>query len=307
MKDSVTIGIDVGGSNIAIALIQAGDYDNAHYTSIPYVYKSSAYELSSYIYEAVLKLALENSVSEEQITKIGLAFPGSIDSKKGVVNYAHNLKLYDADIKGAFNTLAPRTDIGLMNDADAATLAEHELGALKGCDSGVLITLGTGLGGGLILGGRQFFGGLKRGIELGHMIIDKSSKQKCSCGNYGCAEVLCNSAYLKAEGEKHFYTGITAKQVIDLAKSDNKTAYEIFCRYAENLSCVTASIINLLDIERLVLSGGISLSGEFLLEALKRATAEKCFFEMKCEMLLSMLSDKAGVLGAALYSENHSV
>ncbi|NLB61457.1 MAG: ROK family protein [Clostridiales bacterium] len=303
MIDNVVIGIDVGGTNIVIALIKDSDYLNASYKTIPYIVKPNAEELSRYIYDAVSQLADDNGFSHESIKKIGLAFPGSIDSKSGIVNYAHNLKVYDADIVGAFAALCPSANIKLINDADAATIAEQKLGVLKNCKNACLITLGTGIGGGLILGGKLFLGGLGRGVELGHVILDSNSKIQCTCKNYGCVEVLCNAGFLESMGEKHFDKSVSAKQVIDLAKQGNETAVTIFNEYIENLSSALASIINLLDLEKIALAGGISLSGEFLLAPLRKATAKKCFFDLKCEILLSTLQEYAGALGAGIYSE----
>jgi glucokinase len=186
----------------------------------------------------------------------------------------------------------PLQQVRLINDANAAALAEHRLGALRGCRTGLMITLGTGVGGGLILDGELFNGGMGQGVELGHMGLVHQG-EACSCGNRGCVEAYCSSAYF-------LRTGMEPLERMELARSGDSESLGILEKYLDYLSDALVSMIVLLDPEIIALGGGISKAGEFLFGPLRQLVDQKTFFRISPRIEGALLGNKAGYIGAAL-------
>lgn len=331
------VGIDIGGTNIKIGLVDEMGKLVAK-TKFPFEKKSYEF-VCTQMADAVYTLVKEMQVSarglsakacgdkktceiiyasmNELINSIGIAVPGSVDVVRGVVINAYNLDFFNVPLKEEMQKHFPDIDIYLANDADAAALAELHAGVFVGKQTAVLITIGTGTGGGLIIGGKMHSGGNGRGCELGHMSL-RYGGAPCTCGNSGCIESYCSATWLKEAGvkaglspEKDAVSSgfeadrlIDAKAVIDLAKSGNKTALAIFDEFVDNLSSAIASICSLLDPEIVALGGGVSEAGEFLYEPLKVKVSEKNFFKADYEIVPAALGNDAGMIGAAFLVSN---
>ena len=300
MEGVISVGVDVGGTNIELAAV----CENRVVCELHRKYPKgeTAEGLCSSIADSISELVCAykgESTKSAVLSSVGIAMPGGLDIRRGIVNHAYNLNLHDAHITDIMSRLMENVHFSLINDADAATLGEFKLGALKGVSSGCLITLGTGVGAGLIIDGKLYRGGKMRGTELGHMTLDISGS-KCTCGNTGCIETLCSASYIEREGRRIYSDeSMTAKRVFDNARAGDARASAIFDRYIDNLSSALATYIALLDPEVIALGGGVSLSGEFLLEPLRKKTAEKAFFKPICDIVCASLKDKAGAIGAA--------
>ena len=303
-----SIGFDIGGTNIAAAMYDE-KYDEVSRLSVPFPKDSDVYAVSKLL--STMKDSLAAEVDKKEIKGVGIAVPGSIDSKGEIVIDAHNLGFFDAPLLKAAKECMSGIEVAMLNDANAATLAEFNKGVLFGCDTGALLTLGTGVGGGLILNGRLFNGGRGSGVEMGHMIIAQDG-EKCTCGNSGCAEALCSATWLISQGRRNFEgmikeaadgneENVSAKTVIDCAKAGDKTAAAIFEKYVDSLGSLVASIINLTDAQVIAVGGGVSGAGEFLFEPLRENVHKKCFFRTHGDILPAKLGNDAGMLGAALY------
>lgn len=311
------IGFDVGGSKIAVGIVN-NDKKILARREIPFPQGKSYQEIDSTMVEMANALVKDVGVTLAELRSVGVSVPGMIDRQGERVIHAHNLGFHDVPLKEALSALMPGMEIRLANDANAATLAELHAGALRGCRTAVLLTLGTGVGGGLILGGRMFNGGLGHGVELGHMCLQLDGPL-CTCGNRGCVETLCNAPWLihqgrlaieehphsliatKAAGREH---ALNAKMVIDSAKEGDAIASKIFDRYVDHLSSAIVSCTNLLDPEVVALGGGVSLAGEFLFAPLREQVLGKSFFRHSYDIVPATLGNDAGIIGAAMLAVN---
>lgn len=307
------IGFDIGGTNIAVGVVDKDNHIIARRNK-PFPEGSHYPEVVDLLEDLVNELLHEVSGTSDDLTSIGIAIPGNIDGSTGTIIRAHNLGFYQVPFREAVRERFPSIPVFLINDANAATLAEFHMGALRGCRTGILLTLGTGVGGGLILCGEVFNGGLGNGVELGHMCIDMDGSL-CTCGNRGCVETLCSATWLAEQGKKALSNApksliwdivkgekerVDAKVVIDAAKARDPVGEDIFNRYIDNLSTALASYAVLLDPEIIVLGGGVSHAGEFLLEPLRQKVKEKTFFHYSYKIVAAKMGNDAGIIGAAL-------
>ena len=300
------VGIDIGGTNIKIGLVdETGKL--VVKTKIPFEKKGYEFvcvQMAEAVKALIADVQAKEGTVSELISSIGIAVPGSVDAARGAVISAYNLDFFNVPLKEEMQKHFSDVDIHLANDADAAALAELYAGVFVGKHTAVLITIGTGTGGGLILGGKMHSGGNGRGCELGHMSL-RYGGEMCTCGNSGCIESYCSATWLKEAGIKAgLGTQADAKLVIDLAKAGNETALAIFDEFTDNLSSAIASICSLLDPEVVALGGGVSEAGEFLYKPLKEKVREKNFFKADYEIVPASLGNDAGMIGAAFLASN---
>lgn len=299
-----SIGVDIGGMTIKAGLVsEDGSIIKKLTAPTPL---GSAEQLADSIALLIKSLADQ---SREACSHIGVTVPGTFN-EKGVVTRLCNIGLENIRlVRMLFERLGMRVE--LYNDADAAALAELKTGSLRGVTTGVLLTIGTGVGGGLILNGSLFRGGLGRGTEPGHMILARGGPI-CSCGNKGCAETICSATYLAArayrackERRGMIYSlhkegrPIDAKLLIDCAAAGDEYAADEFGVFIDALSDYVASIVNLLDPQVIAIGGGVSGAGELLLAPLKRAVAQKSFFGSSGSIVSATAGNDAGIIGAA--------
>ena len=208
----------------------------------------------------------------------------------------------------------PNTPIFMANDANGAALAELYKGAFVGCKTAVLFTLGTGFGGGIILDGKMFNGGMNQGTELGHAYLVDGGEH-CTCGNNGCMEAYCAASALAREGARAMQRDprgllsersggnaalIDAKMVVDCAKAGDVTAKRVFDEYIGHLSSACASFFNILDPEVIAIGGGLCGAGEFLFAPLRERITEKCFYKSHGAVVPAVMGNDAGIIGAAM-------
>lgn len=307
------IGFDIGGTNMAAGAVDQDGRILAR-RDLPFP-KGKPYIETVRIAESMIKdLLQETDTPVSEVSSMGFAVPGSIEADTGVIIDAHNLGFHNVPFRDAIRELYPMAPVFLINDANAAALGELSAGALKGCKTGILLTLGTGVGGGLILDGKLFNGGLSHGVEIGHMCIDRGGPY-CTCGSRGCMETLCSATWLIREGRRAMCLDqngmifrktrgepdqVDGKLVIDCARAGDEKAEAIFSRYVEHLSTAVASLANLMDPEIIVLGGGISLAGDFLIRPVREQVREKSFFHHPYRIEPAMLGNDAGIIGAAL-------
>ena len=304
------IGVDIGGTNIKYGLVNEALEIVAH-GSIPFP-KTTAEDMADKLAAALRAMLAEQGVTE--IGSIGIVVPGSIDRSGEVVIAAYNLGFHDVPLRAIMQARFPGVPVYIANDANGAALAELYKGAFTGCKTGVLLTLGTGLGGGIILNGKMFNGGMNQGVELGHMYLVNGGEH-CTCGNDGCMEAYCAASALARDGQramkKHPESliaaraggspeNVDAKLVIDCAKEGDETAKTVFDQYIDSLSSACASIYNLLDPEVIAIGGGVCGAGEFLFAPLREKTTGKCFYKTHGKLVPAELGNDAGMIGAAM-------
>ena len=306
------IGIDIGGTNVKIGLLDEALELTAE-TSVPFPHTTAA-DLAKKIRAAVLALLEEKNAALCDVGSLGAVVPGSIDASGETVLDAHNLDFHNVPLRKLLQEQFPGIPVYIANDANGAALAELYKGAFTGCKTGVLLTLGTGLGGGIILNGKMFNGGMNHGVELGHAYLVDGG-EPCTCGNHGCMEAYCAASALARDGQramkKHPESliaaraggspeNVDAKLVIDCAKEGDETAKTVFDQYIDSLSSACASIYNLLDPEVIAIGGGVCGAGEFLFAPLREKTTGKCFYKTHGKLVPAELGNDAGMIGAAM-------
>ena len=292
----IQIGFDIGGTLIKAGIVD--DQGNVLGETVRiFPGTENKDQVPAIIEEMASEMLTQTGYKREDVRSLGIAVPGSLDNHNEMVLHAYNLGFHQYPLKKLVAERFPKTPVFLVNDGNAATLGELHIGALKGCNTGVLITLGTGVGGGLVLGGRLFNGGMGHGVELGHMRLVHQGLL-CTCGNHGCVETVCSAAYFRNRG-------FEPKQLIDLGKAGDQAALEIFSEYLEYLSDAMVSIAMLLDPEVIAIGGGISQAGDFLFEPLRKLIEEKSFFKYPHRIVPAKLGNKAGFIGASLLGKNN--
>ena len=315
----IYLGIDVGGTDTKIGILD----ENANILklgSTPTGVGKPYQEIIRNMAEYSLSLLKELDLTAEDVTAIGVGVPGVITNITGVVIRCVNMEWWDIPFRDEMQKYIPKPLI-LDNDANLAGYAESLCGVSAGTDSSVFITLGTGIGGGLIIFGRPWSGHHSAGAELGHIIM-KIDGIHCTCGRDGCLERYCSATALiriaKEAVAKHPESmlweacghdpeKLNGKNIFRCAMDGDPIAMEVFDEYIHNLCLALSSIICLLDPEVIVLGGGLSKDGDFLLEALnKRIEGYLAFPEVPyADIKIATLGANAGFIGAAMLAKQH--
>lgn len=310
------IGVDIGGTNIKIGLVD-DDLQIVRRVSIPFPHLDGE-GVAKQIAAAVRELLEQQGIPESALNGVGVVVPGSIDPTGSIVLNAHNLGFHDVPFKAQLQAQFEQVSVFLANDADGAALAELGRGAFVGAETAVLLTLGTGVGGGVILGGKMFSGGTRQGIELGHMPLIAGG-EPCTCGLNGCIEAYCSATALSRDGVRAMEANpesmlakksggnpkaIDAKLIIDCAKEGDETALAVFNTYVDRLATACIAIVHLLDPEVIAIGGGVCGAGEFLFEPLRKLALEKCFFSSMGKVVPAVMGNDAGMVGAAMLCKN---
>lgn len=306
------IGVDIGGTNIKIGLVD-GSLEIIARKKIKFSHASPE-SVAFDIYKSVKELLDAETVTIADLESIGLVVPGSIDPSGKIVLDAYNLGFHDVPFCKLLAVHFPKTPIYMANDADGAAVAELYKGAFVGCSTALLLTLGTGLGGGLIINGRLFRGGRRLGTEPGHAYL-VAGGAACSCGNLGCMESYCSASALARRGAEamlghpesllHSLSGgnaeaVDAKLITDCVNAGDAVAIAVFEQYVEWLSAACASYCNVLDPEVIAIGGGLCAAGETLFGRLRERVLQKCFFKSCGELVPAVMGNDAGIVGAAM-------
>jgi len=305
------LGIDVGGTRIKGGIVD-GDGLVLAQGSV----ETDIKDLTGSVIKLSEELLQKAALKKIDIAGIGMGIPGIIDGEAGIITYSNNLELKDVkivkEIAKAWGKDAP--PIAITNDANAAALGECKFGSGKKYNSLIMITLGTGLGSGIVIDGKIFEGNKGAGAEVGHMVI-KSGGEPCNCGRRGCFEAYCSANALKRETKRaleadknsKMWEGITEKDKISgkLAfdyKDKDVTAKKVVNNYISDLAEGLINISNIFRPEIILIGGGVSAQGENMLQFLREAFDGKLFgLELgpKVELAAASLGNDAGFLGAA--------
>ena len=309
----IQIGIDLGGTNIVAGVV------NDHYdilatakckTNTPRPAEAIIDDMIRVAQEAVEKAGL----TMDDIDGIGIGSPGGIDPVKGVLNGASNLKIYNVPFKAIFEErLGKPTHV--ENDANAAAFGEMLAGAAKGAKHAVCVTLGTGIGGGVIIDGKLLYGRNYTAGELGHLIIQMDG-EPCPCGRRGCYEQYASATALvrqtKAAMEKDKNSlmwkisqngqQINGRTSFDAMRAGDATATRVVRQFAKYLACGIITIIRFSEPEVICIGGGISHEGETLLKLVREFVWEGRKNEPNensTRIVAATLGNDAGIIGAA--------
>ena len=301
-------GVDVGGTTVKIGLFYS-DGELIEKYEIPTRTENEGKNILPDISESIITYMKEHSISRDDTIGIGLALPGPVDAI-GVITGAVNLNW------GVFNVVEEMVNLtGLNvvagNDANAAALGEMWQGASRGYLDSVMLTLGTGIGGGIITGGEMISGHKGSAGELGHIRVRDDETKQCSCGNYGCVEQYASATgvlYLASEVLKENpgvdtalnTKDLTAKDVFDAAKAKDKLACEVIDRFGFYLGKAIGITVSILAPEIVVIGGGVSKAGSIILDAINKSYKESTFHACKdVPVVLATLGNDGGIYGAA--------
>ena len=311
-----TLGIDLGGTNVKAGLCDCNG-KLIKKMSLPTQRDSTADEVTDSMARLCYMLLEECGVSADELEYVGVAAPGTADLEKGEIVFCNNLPFLHYPLEKEFSARFPAKKVYLENDANAAALGEVICGGAKGVKSAIIVTLGTGVGSGIIIDGKIYSGFNFAGGEIGHMVIEKDGKP-CTCGRKGCFEAYSSATGLinatkevmdlnpdslmweicKENGNK--VNGQTA--FLALVKGD-KASKEVVDGYIAYLACGIINIINIFQPEVICIGGGVSNEGDNLfLPLMERVNKEQYsrFCDKKTDIRMALLGNDAGIIGAAM-------
>ena len=311
------IGVDVGGTNVKIALVDKEGgivYSNTTPTRAEMGYE---YTISN-IKQAINDLMKETKTDKNSIEGIGFGFPGQIDCNEGVVRVLPN-------IPGWINVPVAKImekEFGIPtkvdNDVRCAALGELAFGAGKGCQNLICITVGTGIGSGLIVNGKLVRGADNAAGEIGHIKLQMHNGPICGCGDSGCLEAFASGPSIIAMAQEYILGGkstkyrelanpeITPYVVAEAAKQGDKVALKIFERMGEYIGIGLSSVVNLLNPEKIVVGGGVADAGDILFTPIINTLKKRAMpIQAKSVSVVpAQLGNAAGVIGASLLIES---
>lgn len=311
------IGIDLGGTNIACGMIDE-NYKIVAKSNAKTGKNRTAFQIIDDMVKVATDVMKAANVSSEQVDFCGIGIPGWVDKDNGVVIHTTNLNMSEVPL---VKIMEERLGIpcGLENDANAAAIGEFVAGSGKGSKNFVAITLGTGVGGAVIINNKIITGVNYAAGEIGHMVI-KYDGLKCACGRNGCYEqyasvtALIRQTVEAMENDKSSKMWEIAKTVDDVSgltafdgmRAGDKTATEVVNQYIKYIAIGAINIINIFQPDIICIGGGISKEGDTLVNPLQRIVERYRFsdnHEFQTKIIPAMLSNDAGIIGAALSKE----
>lgn len=302
-REAITIGIDMGGTFTKIAicgsggrLITKGKIPSEGFTDKKFFSRS--------VKDYCAHLADSCRLSLQNVQAVGVGVPGPVDSDKGVVLSLTNIRGWKNFPLAAFLRPCFGKPVYVDNDANCMALAEQRLGAAKGYRYALCVTLGTGVGGGLILDNKIFRSPFFLGGEVGHIPIAIDGPP-CSCGGSGCLERYVGNQAILAMARKIFKKNVTLEEVSRLAAQGNDLAGSLWNKMAGFLGLGLAGIVNTLNPEAVIIGGGVSGAGRALICGVKRELKKRVMKQLKSRIIVrrAVLGNDAGSLGAALMAE----
>ena len=270
--------------------------------------------------DCILNTLTEANIALNEVDSIGIGIPGIADLDTGVVLFCTNLGWRNEPLRSELQKHIAKP-VYLGNDATVAGYAESIAGVSAGCSSSVFLTLGTGVGGGIILGGKPWNGHHGAGSEIGHITLDIDGVL-CTCGKRGCLERYCSATAVIRMGKEaitmnpdtlmnemchHDLNQLTAKMVIDAAKEGDEVAGKVFRRYTKYMAIAINTIVSFFDPEMIVLGGGISKAGDFLVDAINEEIVNYILFKDVpiAPIKIARLGPSAGIIGAAMLGKGN--
>lgn len=307
---SCVLGLDIGGTFIKGLVLKDGEA----------VFESSTPTrggegIADCVEGFVEELAAGAGITFSSISGVGIGCPGVIGAN-GLVVRAANLGLENYPL-GKFLEEKLGLPVKICNDANAAALGEAKFGAGKEYSDSILITLGTGVGGGIIIGGKLFEGNKNAGAEIGHMVIDRGGK-RCTCGRYGCFEAYCSMRALTEDTREamKYDTASEMWKISGYNDADARTAFscmdtdgsakKVTDRFFKYLACGVANLINVLRPQAVLIGGAVTAQGDRLIKPLKDLVEKEIFVPeyAPVEIRCASLGNRAGVFGAAALFES---
>ncbi len=315
------IGIDLGGTNIAVGLVDETGKILQKATT-PTLAKRAPEAIVDDIAKCCFEVCKKAGIAISDVDCCGIASPGTCNSDTGVVERAENLPFKSFPIVDELKKRTGLSNVKIENDANAAAKGEAEVGAAKGYASSVMITLGTGVGGGIIIDHKVYSGFNFAGAELGHMVIEKDGRP-CTCGRHGCFETYSSATGLVKTTKEHMLKNpdsimweicnhnidmVNGRTAFDAMRRGDAAGQAVVDEYIDYLACGITNLINIFQPEVFSIGGGISNERDTLLVPLTKAVEEKTFNAPtdlpKTKICIAELRNDAGIVGAAMLGVN---
>lgn len=315
-----TIGVDLGGTNIAIGIVN-DRYEIVRKGSVPTKPERGADPIIADMAALCRKLIAEEGLTLADIESVGVATPGTANNVNGVVEYANNIPFLQYPLADRLSAQLDGKKVYIENDANAAAKAEAIAGVAAGAPISVMITLGTGVGGGIIIDGKVYTGFNFAGAELGHVVIQKGGRQ-CSCGRKGCWEAYSSATGLvnitkdhiveaRAAGKKTIMddmiggdlSKVSARTAFNAMKQGDEVGAQVVDEYISYLSCGIVNMINIFQPNVLSIGGGVCNEGDYLMKPLLEKVWGETYTREgtpRTQILIAKLGNDAGIIGAAV-------
>ena len=298
MVERFIIAIDLGGTNLKCALL-----DSVLKIKAKSLFSTKSFDnkqkLIGGIVNCINNFILSQNLTKSSILGVGIGLPGPVDTFKGVVHFLPNIPGWKE--VGLKKILEQETELPVFidNDAKLMALAEHKVGSAKGYNNVLCLTLGTGVGGGLIIGNSLYRGEDNAAGELGHIPLNEYGPA-CGCGSEGFLEVYIGNARIIKDARKLFGSKITLEKVSQLAQRKNAKAVKFWHEVGKKLGLALSGIVNLLNLDAIVIGGGLSGAGKVLFKSVKKTifTRAMSVQAKRVSIFKARLGNDAGIIGA---------
>lgn len=300
-------GIDLGGTTVKIAYFdQLGTMLDKW--EIPTVTDGGGAQILPDIAASIRGYLEQKKIADEDILGLGIGVPGPVNSK-GVVNKCINLGWGVFNIAQALSELIG-FPVKAGNDANVAALGEYWKGGGQGCENMVFVTLGTGVGGGIVVEGRLLHGAHGSGSEIGHLVLERSETEPCNCGKRGCVEQYCSATGVVRLAKRYLaqhdtpsslrsLSAMTCKDIFDAGKAGDEAALAILDQFYRYMGEFLGNVCSTVDPEVVVIGGGVSKAGSMLLEGVRPYFHQAVFHAAsEVRFALASLGNDAGAYGA---------
>lgn len=322
MEDKKIIGIDLGGTSVKFAVVSSTG-DLLDKWNIPTDISDEGRLITSSIINSIKTYMSDHGYTHEDFIGIGMGSPGTVDRHKGTVIGAYNLNWATLQLLRDQIEKATNIPFFIDNDANVAALGEQWIGAGHNEPNVVFITLGTGVGGGVIMNNQLLHGAIGAAGEIGHMTVDREG-YRCTCGKDGCLETVASATGVVrvAKDRAAEYSGVSdmkdsilageivdTKMIMDAAKEGDRFALSVVDEISDYLGLACGNIANLLNPSTIIIGGGVSKAGEFLAEKVRERFSVYAFPTIResTNIRIAELGNDAGVIGASSLVLNQSV
>lgn len=298
------LGIDVGGTTCKLGIFET-EGKLIDKWEIPTDTSEHGSKILDDVTDSILEKLSEKNIDLAEVLGVGIGIPGTV-KKDGTVERNANLGWKNVNVEKELS-VKMHLPVKAGNDANVAALGEMWQGGAKGFDNILMVTLGTGVGGAVIVDRKMLSGSHGAGGEIGHMTVNKSETLQCGCGQYGCLEQYTSATGIVRMAKRMSYVGqankeekLTAKTVLDAAKSGEKAAVEVVEEVCEILGQALSNVACVSDPDIILIGGGVSKAGNYLVDCIRKHYKENAFFACKnVKFALAKLGNDAGIYGGA--------
>ncbi|MBR7007748.1 MAG: ROK family glucokinase [Ruminococcus sp.] len=313
------IGIDLGGTNIKAGIVNE-NYEIVTKATTKTMLPRPAEEICADMAKVSLEAMQQAGLTLDDIESIGIGTPGTANSETGIIEYSNNLGFLNLPVVEIMQKHINKP-IFVENDANAAAYGEFVAGAAKGANDAVCITLGTGVGGGIIINGKIYSGFNFAGAEIGHTVIDPNGPE-CTCGRKGCFEVFSSATGLVRMTKEAMLEDkssimwqmneedgkVSARTAFNAMRAGDRAGKAVVDKYIKYLACGITNTINIFQPDILCIGGGVCNEGDPLLLPLKELVAKEVYTKNSAkntEIVIAKLGNDAGIIGAAFLGQDH--